>query len=265
MLNAEPDTVSLNPPLTDWNGKRAWLIGASSGIGLATAQALHRMGAQVVVSARQVDLLDHFVAQHPGALACKLDVTDGQAVRQVAADLLVHGPLDLVVYCAGHYKAQRAHSFDLAQALMHQQINYVGALHLLDAVLPAMLARGSGHLSLVGSVAGYRGLPESLAYGPTKAALINLAESLYVDLHPHGLGVSLVNPGFVKTPLTAQNRFHMPALITPERAAQEILAGWRRGRFEIHFPRRFTWLMKLIQVLPNAWLLPLLAHFSRSR
>lgn len=257
--------MSLNPRLTDWTGKRAWLIGASSGIGLATAQALHRKGAQVVVSARQKGLLQNFVDQHPGASARELDVTDAQAVRQVASELLAEGPLDLIVYCAGHYKAQRAFDFDLPQALLHQQVNYVGALYLLDAVLPALLVRGTGHLSLVGSVAGYRGLPESLAYGPTKAALINLAESLYADLHSRGLGISLVNPGFVQTPLTAQNQFHMPALITPERAAQEILDGWHRGKFEIHFPRRFTWFMKLLRVLPDAWFLRLLARFSGSR
>jgi len=99
-------------------------------------------------------------------------------------------------------------------------------------------------------VAGYRGLPNSLAYGPTKAALINLAETLYLDLHARGVGVSLINPGFVDTPLTRQNQFRMPALITPEQAAQEILGGWARGEFEIHFPKRFTRWMKALQLLP---------------
>ena len=132
----------------------------------------------------------------------------------------------------------------------HQQVNYVGALHLLDAVLPALLRQGHGHLSLVASVAGYRGLPRSLAYGPTKAALINLAETLYLDLHERGIGVSVINPGFVATPLTAANPFPMPALISPEEAARAILRGWARGRFEIHFPRRFTLAMKLLASLP---------------
>jgi NAD(P)-dependent dehydrogenase (short-subunit alcohol dehydrogenase family) len=102
----------------------------------------------------------------------------------------------------------------------------------------------------MGSVAGYRGLPNSLAYGPTKAAIINLAETLYVDLKSEGVGVSLINPGFVDTPLTRQNRFKMPALISPELAAQEILRGWARGAFEIHFPKRFTCWMKALQLLP---------------
>ena len=257
--------MAQNPPITDWRGKTVWLIGASSGIGLATAAALHERGAQVVVSARQDALLQDFVVAHPGARARALDVTDADAVRTLAAALLAQGPLDLVVYCVGHYKAQRAYDFDVAQMLQHQQINYVGALYVLDAVLPAMLARGSGHLSLIASVAGYRGLPKSLAYGPTKAALINLAESLYGDLQPRGIGVSLINPGFVQTPLTAQNSFHMPALITPEQAAREMLAGWQRGRFEIHYPRRFTYFMKLLQSLPYALYLPLLRRMVKEQ
>lgn len=131
----------------------------------------------------------------------------------------------------------------------HQQVNYVGALHMLDAVLPQLLRQQAGHLSLVASVAGYRGLPNALAYGPTKAALINLAQTLYLDLQPQGLGVSVVNPGFVATPLTSQNRFAMPALISPAQAAQEIVRGWETGRFEIHFPKRFTlWLKALSHV-----------------
>jgi short-subunit dehydrogenase len=146
--------------------------------------------------------------------------------------------------------------------LRHQQVNYVGALYVLDAVLPAMLQRGSGHLSLVGSVAGYRGLPQSLAYGPTKAALINLAETLYLDLQASGVGVSLVNPGFVETPLTAGNRFSMPALISPAQAATEILAGWARGEFEIHFPKRFTLWMKTLRVLPYALYFPAVRKFT---
>ena len=107
-------------------------------------------------------------------------------------------------------------------------------------------------MSLVASVAGYRGLPNGLAYGPTKAALINLAETLYLDLQPHGVGVSLINPGFVETPLTADNRFAMPALISPEQAANHILAGWQAGRFEIHFPKRFTWWLKLGRLLGDS-------------
>jgi short-subunit dehydrogenase len=142
---------------------------------------------------------------------------------------------------------------DLDEMRRHWEINYQGALNVLHCVLPAMRARGSGHISLVASVAGYRGLPNSLAYGPTKAAMINLAENLYLDLQADGIAVSVVNPGFVQTPLTAKNSFAMPALISPEQAADAMVRGWASGQFEIHFPRRFTNVMKLLRILPQRW------------
>lgn len=242
--------MSLNPKIRDWQGKRVWLVGASSGIGLALAQQLHALGAQVIVSARRPGPLQDFANAHPGSLALPLDVTDREAVARASAQALAGGPLDLVCYCAGHYHAMRATEIDLDDLLRHHEINTVGVLYLLHALTPALVAQGHGHISLVSSVAGYRGLPQALAYGPTKAALINLAEVLYLDLQPKGLGVSVVNPGFVETPLTAGNQFHMPALITADEAAREMIRGWSRGQFELHFPRRFTRVMKLLALLP---------------
>ena len=246
--------MPLNPRMADWAGCVVWLIGASSGIGQATAHALHQRGALVVVSARRTALLEAFAAQHPGSQALTLDASDAQAVRAAAQQLkATHGKIDLVLVCAGHYSPQRATAFDLTEMLHHQQVNYVGALNCLAACLPILLAQGYGHVSLVASVAGYRGLPQALAYGPTKAALQNLAEILYLDLHDQGLGVSLINPGFVKTGLTAQNDFTMPALISPDAAAVAILKAWAQGQFEIHFPKRFTLWLKLLRCLPYGW------------
>lgn len=242
--------MSLNPPIRDWHGRRVWLVGASTGIGRALAEQLHALGATVIVSARKLETLRQFVLEHPGSLALPLDVTDRAAVRRAAGTALADGPLDLVCYCAGHYQAMRATAMDLNEMLRHHEVNTVGALHVLDAITPGMVARKQGHISLVSSVAGFRGLPQSLAYGPTKAAVINLAETLYLDLQPLGLGVSVINPGFVETPLTAQNEFHMPALITPAQAAQAIVQGWASGDFDIHFPKRFTRWMKLLRLLP---------------
>jgi NAD(P)-dependent dehydrogenase (short-subunit alcohol dehydrogenase family) len=245
--------MSLNTPITDWPRRRVWLIGASSGIGRATAELLHSKGAKVIVSARNASALGELAAQRPGLQALTLDATDEAAVKAATAQLLADGPLDLVMYCAGTYAAVRAQDMQPAEIAHHMQVNYLGAVYSIAAVLPSMLAARSGHICLVSSVAGYRGLPQSLAYGPTKAALINLAETMYIDLKDAGIGVSVVNPGFVKTTLTDQNKFHMPALISPAQAAIDIIAHWERGRFEIHFPKRFTYWMKLLRVLPYTW------------
>ena len=246
--------MTLNPRITDWRGRTVWLVGASTGIGHATAARLHALGARVVVSARSAQTLNAFVATHAGAEAMPVDATHREALRAAAMRIVErHGGIDLVCYCAGTYREMRATAFDLEGALHHQQVNYVGALHLLDAVLPQLIAQAwagrPAHLSLVASVAGYRGLPRALAYGPTKAALIHLAEVLFLDLAPLGVGVSLVNPGFVETPLTASNRFRMPALVGADEAAREIVAGWQRGQFEIHFPKRFTLWLKALRHL----------------
>lgn len=248
--------MSLNPAITDWADRVVWLVGASTGIGRATAARLHAAGARVVVSARSESALESFARDHAGAEVLPLDVTDAQSVRGAARKIIErHGRIDLALYCAGYYKAQRATQFDLAEMLRHQQVNVVGAYHWLDAVLPTLQRQAAAgqmaHLSVVASVAGYRGLPNALAYGPTKAALINLTEVLFLDLRPLGIGVSIINPGFVETPLTAGNQFEMPALITPGEAATHILDGWRAGRFEIHFPKRFTLWLKALRFLTD--------------
>ena len=249
--------MPLNPSITDWHGRVVWLVGASSGIGRATAERLHAAGAQVVVSARDAVALEQFRAARPRVDAVPLDATDLAAVHAATLRILArHGRIDLAMYCAGHYRPLRATAFDLAEMQRHLAVNVTGAYHLLDAVLPVLLRQAAAgqaaHLSLVASVAGYRGLPNALAYGPTKAALINLAEILYLDLHSRGVGVSVVNPGFVETPLTAHNAFEMPALISPEDAARHILDGWARGRFEIHFPKRFTLWLKAARLLGDS-------------
>jgi NAD(P)-dependent dehydrogenase (short-subunit alcohol dehydrogenase family) len=244
----------LNQPIQNWQGRRVWLVGASSGIGLACAKALHAAGAKVIVSARDVGALSEWAesckSQGLPVELMSLDVTDALQVKYVARQVAAGGPLDLLLYCAGHYLAQRATEFDLKDMLRHQDVNYNGMLRVLDAVLPLFLQQRAGHISLVSSVAGWRGLPNGLAYGPTKAAMTHLAETLYMDLQDQGVGVSVINPGFVATPLTAQNNFQMPALLSPEEAAKAMLAGWSEGLFDIHFPKRFTAWLKLLRLLP---------------
>lgn len=255
-----------NPILQDWRGQRVWLVGASSGIGLACAQALQAAGAHVVISARELGALSDWAKQSETkgqrVELFPLDVTDGLQVKYVTRQIVANGPIDMLLYCAGHYRAQRATDFDLQDMLRHQEVNYNGLLRVLGEALPVLLQQGFGHISLVSSVAGWRGLPNGLAYGPTKAAMTNLAETLYMDLQDRGIGVSLISPGFVATPLTAQNNFQMPALISPEQAANEMLKGWAQGAFDIHFPRRFTLWLKLMRLLPYRLYFALVRRFT---
>lgn len=256
--------MSANPKVNDWKDHCVWIIGASSGIGEALARAFLARGARVAVSARNANSLNNLIAAYATqAIAVPLDVSEVKA-QYSALDKLKSADFTpkTIVYCAGYYTPMRADQFDLTTALQHDDVNYRGALNTLSAVLPGLLQQGQGRLALVSSVAGYRGLPNSLAYGPTKAALINLAECLYMDLRPRGIAVHLINPGFVQTPLTAQNQFKMPALITPDEAAADIIRGFEKGEFEIHFPKRFTRWLKLMRHLPYRIYFPLVKRFT---
>jgi NAD(P)-dependent dehydrogenase (short-subunit alcohol dehydrogenase family) len=241
----------MNPPIDDWNGKRVWMIGASSGIGAAAASQLLARGARVALSARNAAALEAAVSGAPRALAAPLDITDHASVLRARDMILVGwGGIDLVLVVAGGYNEMRADTFDLAAANAMIDLNLRGVFNCLDAVLPLLLRQGAGGVGIVASVAGYGGLPKALAYGPTKAALINLTESLFLDLRPRGIAVYQINPGFVDTPLTAHNDFPMPALMSADAAAGAMLGGIEAGRFHIHFPRRFTNSLRLARLLP---------------
>lgn len=240
--------MGLNPRVGSWSGRRVWIVGASTGIGAATAKLLASRGARLALSARNEALLREVV---PGALVLALDVTDAAALDEAARRVIGEfGGIDLVILNAGTYVPMRAWELDLAVVRSTFEVNFLGVMNGIAAVLPQLLSQKQGALAIVSSVAGYSGLPRSLAYGPSKAALINLAESLHLDLAPRGIGVHLICPGFVATPLTAQNDFRMPALIQPEEAAREIVAGLEAGQFEIHFPKRFTRFLKFLRLLP---------------
>jgi short-subunit dehydrogenase len=245
----------LNPKIKDWKGQRVWLIGASSGIGAALAEELAERGAVLALSARRADKLDQLrrrlVVRNGAHLSFPVDVTQTEAMASAVAELAqTWGKIDLVIWLAGDYAPMMSDNFDLARALVITEINYVAVLKGLHSLLPQLLKQRSGGLMLVSSVAGYRGLPKALVYGPSKAAMSNLAEVLYLDLHSQGIGVWLASPGFVATALTAGNEFNMPALIQPEEAAKQLLKGLASGAFEVHFPKRFTLWLKFAQVLP---------------
>ena len=256
----------LNPPIRDWRGLRVWLVGASSGIGAALAADLARRGARIALSARRQAALAEVALRCTGAdgapLLLPLDVVDAAGVRAAHDRILAEwGGIDLTVWLAGDYTPMRADAFDLAAARRILDVN-LAMFNGLDVLLPTLRRQGRGALAIVSSVAGYRGLPRSLAYGPTKAALNNLADALYLDLHPLGVGVHLVCPGFVDTPLTAGNEFRMPGLIGPEAAARHIVEGLSQGRYEIRFPRGFTLVMRLLGMLPHRLYFALVRRFT---
>jgi NAD(P)-dependent dehydrogenase (short-subunit alcohol dehydrogenase family) len=249
----------MNPKIGDWGDKRVWVIGASTGIGEACAHELVDAGARVAFSARSLQKLAATTAGTPRALALPLDITERDSVAAACNRIVAEwGGIDLVLVVAGGYNEMRADSFDLDAANRLIDLNLRGVLNCLDAVLPLLLRQGAGGIGIVASVAGYGGLPKALIYGPTKAALINLTESLYLDLHPKGIAVYQINPGFVETPLTAGNDFKMPALMTASAAGAALVDGIERGQFHIHFPKRFTNSLRLARLLPYSlyfWLI----------
>lgn len=229
----------------------AWVTGASHGIGHALALQLAKDGTRVAASARSADRLADMAAQQNGVNAYPLNVTDPAAVvSTVDAIESDQGPIDLAILGAGTYQPLAGGIGDPALFRHHMEVNYLGVVNGIMAILPNMTQRGSGQVAIVGSVAGYRGLPKAAPYGPTKAALISLAETLRLELAGTGVDVRLVNPGFVSTRLTAKNDFTMPAILTPEEAAARTLRGLAGKRFEIVFPRRFTAWLKLGRMLP---------------
>ncbi len=253
--------MSLNPKLADWKGQRVWLIGASSGIGEATARLLMQLGARVALTSRNEAALKRLADGQ--ALVAAADITDRASLQAAFDDVCnAFGGIDLAIINAGTHQPVRAWELDAVVAEKLVQVNLVGAMNVSALLAPYFAQSGGGRLAITASVAGYGGLPSGLVYGATKAALINFAETLYLDLAPKGVAVHLINPGFVKTPLTDLNDFRMPALIEADEAAREILAGIERGAFEIHFPKRFTRVLKLLKLLPYRLYFPLVHRIT---
>jgi NADP-dependent 3-hydroxy acid dehydrogenase YdfG len=210
-----------------FSGKRYWLVGGSDGLGLALARQMRAEGAELVISARDATRLASVCAEL-GAQAVPMDIADGASVAEAVEGL---GPLDGVVLLAAVYWPMAAQKLDAAKLVAMCDVNLTGTARVLGAVLPAMLERGRGHIVLTGSLAGYRGLPGAMGYAASKAGAMVLAESLYADLRGSGIKVQLANPGFIQTRLTAQNRFSMPFIMTPDQAAGHMLRLMRSDRF----------------------------------
>lgn len=230
----------------------AWVTGAGTGIGRALARRLAEEGWNVAISARTERDLDSLAAEMPARIhPFQLDVTDAARTREAAAAIEEKlGPLDLVVLNAGIYQRDSAAGFDAQAFGAMVDVNLMGSVHCLTAILPGMIARRSGHVAVVASVSGYTGLPGGAGYGATKAALITMCQALYPELQTKGVLLSVINPGFVDTPLTRRNDFPMPFIISTDEAVDHIMKGLASRRFEIAFPWKMVLAMKLLAALP---------------
>jgi short-subunit dehydrogenase len=245
--------------------KSVWITGAGKGIGAALAEALSERGCTVYISSRTPDDLEKVKQRcdkFPGLVVpIPLDVTDHYQIE----DMMMSwdkgtGIPELVVLNAGTHDPFPAQEFSASRCKRLLKVNLQGTINCLDPVLDRFIQTGKGHVAVMASVAGYRGLPTAAAYGAGKAALNNMCEALYLDLKGSGVKLQVINPGFVRTPLTDKNEFAMPALIEPEDAAQRIIKGLLSSSFEITFPKRFVYFLKLLRLLPNSWYLWLISH-----
>lgn len=247
----------------DLKGKVAWVIGASSGIGAALATELLNRGAIVAISARRADQL--LAVSEGKMLVLPADITDARSLEDAAAQISQDlGPIDIAVISAGYWKQMSGNNWRTDTFDEHVRVNLIGTSNAISAVLPEMLRRRSGLIAGISSVAGYRGLPGSEAYGATKAAQINLLEALRISISPSNVRVITICPGFVRTELTATNTFPMPFIIDADEAARKICDGFEKDRTVIVFPFRMAFLMKLAQFVPARLWAALLARDKKS-
>jgi len=235
--------------------KKIWITGASTGIGKSLAIKFALEGWQVAASARRENLLRELSNKNSNIHTFPLDVTDSEKCKSVFNDIVNKlGDIDICVFCTGIHDPKSEKNLNLEKINKIMEVNFFGSINSINSVYEYYKKKKSGHISIVSSVAGYRGLPAGGAYCASKAALTNYAESLYFDLKRFNVRVSVVHPGFIKTPMTDQNDFPMPMIKSPEYAANQMFKGLTQSNaFEIHFPKSFTFIMKILKIMPN-WL-----------
>jgi len=233
------------------NQKKIWITGASSGIGKALAEKFAAEGWKVAASARRKEILDK-MSEHENIFSYPLDVTNQDQIKNSFEKIIEDfNELNLCVFSSGTYDPKLEQEINVVQNKFVMETNFFGVLYCIKAVESYFKNKKDGHISIVSSIAAYRGLPNSSGYGPSKAALTNLTESLYFDFKKYNVRISLVSPGFIKTPLTDKNEFPMPFIKSPEFAAEKMFSGLTKSNtFEIHFPKALTILLKIFRVLP---------------
>ena len=235
--------------MRQFKGKRYWLVGASEGLGLALAEKLSAEGAEVIISARNADRLAEIAPELPGAsTALVVDVGSDTSVASAAATL---GKIDGVVFLAATYWPMTAQDWDADRVAAMCNVNFTGCARIIGAVLPQMVNSGAGHVVITGSLSGFRGLPGAIGYSASKAGVMALAEAMHADLRRSGVVVQLVNPGFIRTRLTAKNQFAMPFIMEPAEAADHVYRHMQTDSFKTSFPMVFSWVFRLSQFLPD--------------
>lgn len=246
--------------MTSYSGKTTWIMGASTGIGAALAREIAQRGGTLILSARSQGALETLQSslQGTGHKVIPMDVSDEAQVTRAAEMVKAGGQkIDHVVFLAALYDPMKTEHWDMERVKQIIRVNLDGAFFVVNAVLPMLKAQGGGQLALCGSVAGYVGLPNGQPYSATKAGVMNLAESLRSEYADTPIDIRLISPGFVRTPLTDKNSFKMPMMIEPEEAAKAIADGLLSSSFEIHFPKKFTFIMKFLRFLPYILYVPL--------
>ena len=233
------------------NQKKIWITGASSGIGKAVAEKFAAEGWKVAVSARRKELLQD-MAKDQNISSFPLDVTDRSQINNVFQNILKEfGNIDVCLFSSGTYEPKDEQNIDPDKIKNVINVNFLGVIDCVKTVEDYFKNKKTGHISIVSSIAGYRGLPNSSGYGPSKAALTNFCESIYFDFKKFGVRVSVISPGFIKTPLTDKNEFPMPFLKSPDYAAEKIFNGLiNSNSFEVHFPKGLTLTLKFLRILP---------------
>jgi len=238
----------MNKKINDFNQKNIWVIGASSGIGREVCLQLAKKGARVFASSRKIELLNSLALESKNKIIpLQLDVLK---IDEIENQLKQIPSIDMVIYLAADYTPMSIENFDAKTANYIVDVNLKGAINITSQVLPIMMKNKKGHISYFASLAGYIGLPQSSVYGATKAAIMNMAESLHPEAKKYNIDISIVNPGFVKTNLTAKNDFDMPMIMTPSQAAELTIAGYEKGCFDIVYPKTFSYFFRLLRILP---------------
>ena len=234
--------------------KSAWITGASSGIGRELALQLANQSVKVYASARRFDELQTLSGINNNIHSINLDVSEIKDVRRKTKFFFEDDNFpDLVILNAGASRLFTLDKIDdrYQDIIDSMDTNYFGVINCLSVILPRMMERKKGHIAVMSSVAGYRGLPNSVAYSPTKAALINLVEIMRSELGPLGINISIINPGFVDTDATKVNKFRMPSMVSVEFAARKIISDLGKFKYEVTFPFIFTFFIKFLRILPN--------------